>query len=235
MRTTDHNRINMVTATSGVIQKYKNTWKDHEAFAEGVETLGEITVATDEQIEIAQGNPGAKKMKETVRKNLGTSACEVIGAVGSYATKIYDPELLAKVGYSESNVTAGKTSDVVARCKAIWGAAMEVVDDLPKFGITPAKLALFKKRIDAFDAVKVAPRQNRVKKSAASQLVRGLVRDSVSILRDQLDGLMIQFKDADPNFYEEYFAARVVVDNRGGRVDESVVIPPQADPIPKAA
>ena len=146
-----------------------------------------------------------------------------------------------RLGYSPSEVTAGKSSDVVARCRAIWGAATEVVDDLGKYGITAAKLTVLKKRIDAFDGVKVAPRQNRVGTSAAGQLLSQLVRETVGILRDELDGLMVQFQEASPNFYEEYFAARVVVDIRGGRATggESNVIPAntasEAGPLEKAA
>ncbi len=235
MKITDQNRVNMVTATSGVIEKYKSIWKDHEAFAEGVDALDQKMEQIDEQLEHAQGNPGAKELKELARKHLCTSACEVIGAAGSYATKNSDPELAAKVGYSPSEVAAGKASDVVARCKAIWSAATEVVDDLGKYGITTAKLRLFKKRIDAFDGVKVAPRQNRVKKSAAAQLLPQLVRDAVGILRDQLDGLMVQFQQSSPKFYEEYFAARAVVDNRGSRAEETEVTPAKTAPLDKAA
>ena len=112
-----------------------------------------------------------------------------------------------------------------------------MVDELGKYGITAAKLALFKKRIDAYDGVKVAPRQNRVKKRAATLLLTQLVRDAVGILRDQLDGLMVQFQESSPNFYEEYFAARAVVDNRGSRVvdAQSTVIPATTEPVAKAA
>ena len=220
----------MITATANVIEKYKNTWQGYEAFADSVETLAEKGSQIDEQMEISQGNPGAAKFKERVRRELCTSACEVIGAVRSYATKTGDPELLAKVNYSASDVTAGKSSDVVARSRAIWSAATDVVDDLGKYGITAAKLTLLKKRIDAFDAAKVAPRQDRVNKSAAGALLRKLVRESVSILRDEVDGLMVQFQDPAPNFYQEYFAARVVVDGRGARPDE-----PNVESLPKAA
>ncbi len=223
----------MVTATAGVIEKYENAWQGHEGFTDGVEALGEKQDQVEEQMDIAQGNPGASQMKERLRQELATAAFEVIGALRSYATKNHDPELLAKINYSASDVPAGKPSDVVARCRSIWTAGTDVAVNLGKYGITPAKLTSLKKRIDAFDAAKVAPRQNRVKKSAAVQLLRNLVRDSVSILRDQLDGLMIQFKEANPNFYEEYFAARVVVDNRGARADESNIVP--ANSLPKAA
>jgi hypothetical protein len=235
MRRTDQNRINMITATANVIEKYKTAWQDHEAFADSVEALGEKVSQIDEQVEISQGNPGAAQLKEQVRKELCACGCEVIGAVRAYATKNEDPELLAKVNYSASDVTAGKSSDVVARLKAIWSAATEVVADLGKYGITPAKLTLLKKRIDAFDAAKVAPRQNRVKKSAAGQLLRKLVRESVNILRDELDGLMVQFQSAAPNFYQEYFAARLVVDSRGARPEQPSVMPANGESLPKAA
>ena len=34
---------------------------------------------------------------------------------------------------------------------------------------------------------------------------------------DQLNGSMVQFKEASPNFYNEYFAARVIVNQPGSR------------------
>ena len=221
----------MVTTTAGVINKYKTTWKDHEAYSEGVDALAEKVSQIDDQLEIAQGNPGAKELKEAARKSLGASVCEVIGAVGSYATKNADPELAAKVAFSPSTVTAGKSGAVVTRCKAVWTAATEIVDELGKYGITPAKLTLLKKRIDAYDGVKVAPRQNRVKTSAATKLLPQLVRDAVGILRDELDGLMIQFAESSPNFYEEYFAARIIVDTSATHAEsvKPVVAP---EPVP---
>ena len=42
MKTTEHNRLNMVASTAGVIKKYKTTWQDdHEAFTEGMDALTE--------------------------------------------------------------------------------------------------------------------------------------------------------------------------------------------------
>lgn len=176
MKTTDQNRVNMVTTTSNVIDK--DIWKEHEAFSDGVEALAERLGQIDDQLQIAPGNPGAKDLKESVRKSLCASACEVIGAVRAYAAKNDDPELTARVGCAPSEITAGKASDVVARCRTISTAASEIMTKLVKYGITAAKLVTFKKRIDAFDGVKVAPRQNRVKKSAAVQLLPQLVRDA---------------------------------------------------------
>ena len=221
----------MVTTTSGVIEKYKAVWKDHEAFAEGVEDLTETEASLKYQILTAEGNPGASDVKDQALQALAKSVNEVIGATLAYAKKNADPELAAKVNYSPSDVLAGKASEVVTRCTNIYNAANAVASDLMKFGITAAKLTALNKKIAAFDQVKVAPRQNQVERSAATQLLTQQVSEAVRILRDELDGLMVQFQDASPNFYEEYFAARIIVDTSATHA-ESVKPAPAPEPVP---
>lgn len=233
MKTSDQNRVTMLTTVEGVLTKHQNTWKDHEAFAEGEEALAEALGRIEAQAQSAQGNPGASTVKEVARQELGQAASEVIGAVRAYAKVSGDPELAAKVDYSPSDVVAGKANAVVTRNRTIHTAASEIAEALAKYGITAAKLAAFKKKIDAFEAVKSAPRQSRVEQSAAAQLLPQLVRSAVAIVHDQLDGLVIQFKAGNPAFYEEYFAARVVVDSGSGRSDNTDVQPtPQPAPTP---
>ena len=87
----------------------------------------------------------------------------------------------------------------------------------PTYSITAAKLTAFKKKIDAYDSVKTSSREKIVQRSAANQLLPQLIRSAVNILNDPLDGLMVQFKSDQPNFYEEYFSARAIVSARGGQ------------------
>jgi len=212
MKTIDHNRNNMVAATSHVIEKYKTTWQDHEAFSEGVDALTETQGAITYQVQQAEGNPGATDLKAQALLALAKSVNEIAGATLAYAKKNADPELAARVNYSPSAILDGKSAEVVTRCTGIYNAANEVAAELVKYGITAAKLTALNKKIAAFDEAKVAPRQSLVGRSAATQLLAQLVGEAVRILRDELDGLMVQFQDANPNFYEEYFAARTIVD-----------------------
>ena len=176
----------MVAATAGVTEKYNPVWKDHEAFTEGVDALTETQGAITYQLQIAEGNPGASNFKELALTALSKSANEVIGVTLTYAKKNADPELVAKVDYSPTDVLAGKASQVVTCCTKIYTAANAVVDELGKYGITAAKLTAFKKKIDAFDAVKVAPRQSQVESSAANALLSQLVNEAGRVLREEL-------------------------------------------------
>jgi hypothetical protein len=83
------------------------------------------------------------------------------------------------------------------RCARRKEWAAEHAEYLGRYGIGPAKLTKFKNAITAFDTAKSAPRQNRVTKNAAAQLLPQLVRSAVAVVRDQLDGLMVQFKDTE--------------------------------------
>ncbi len=158
----------------------------------------------------------ARRNAPQARLSLCTITVEVMGGIKAYCAVAQDPELLAKVAFTGSTVCTGKVNEVVGRCKNIHQAATENAGALVKYGITAAKLTRLDKAIKAFDKVKTAPRQHRVIQSAATQLIPVLVDSGVAIVRDQLDELMPQFKEANPSFFNAYFAARVVV-NQGSR------------------
>lgn len=229
MKIVVHNKNNMLGTTANVLEKYKSTWSGHVAFTDGVGRLTTNQEEIERLTEIVTGNSGATKAKKLALERLTLAASEVIGAVLTYATRNDLPALIAAVSYSPSALVAGKAAEVVARCKTIHTAANSVIASLADFGITPAKLLALKNKIDAFDELKTAPRENVVKRKAASQLLERLTRESVAIAREELDELMPQFKEANPGFYEEYFAARVTVDMRGGQSDEDKA---EATPLP---
>lgn len=233
MNTNDQNRVTMLTTLAGVIENHEPTWTAHVAFKEGYNALTTELATIGQQDLLAQGNPGAANAKELARKSLSDAASEVIGAVRAYAAVNADPELAARVEFSPSSIVSGKANEVVTRCRAVHATATGVLAALADYGFTAAKLTMFKKKIDAFDALKSAPRQSQVTQSAAAQLLPQLVRGAVAIARDQLDGLVLQFKGVNPTFYEEYFAARIVVDSRGSRPDNTDAQPaPTPTPTP---
>lgn len=228
-----NNRVKMLTAVSSVLTKHLETWQDHVAFAEGATEITTNLGNTEELTQVILGNSGAGQAKKLAVIALNIAVCEVMGGVASYASDIADAELRAKVAYAPSAVTRGKSSEVVARCRTIHSTATENLTELAKYGITAAKLTALKKKIDAYDKLKVAPRESVITKRAAGELQDQLVRSTATILRDKLDLLVIQFKEANPTFYEEYYAARVIVDTRGGSADNTDVQPtPVNTPLP---
>ena len=221
MNTVDENRLTMVTTTTGVILKYKEVWQDHVAFARGFAALEAEQETIDEQAQTAAGKSGAASAKRLALEALGKAGEEIIGAVLAYANEQALPELAAKVNYAPTDFIAGNARKIVTRANTVHAAATEVLANLADYRITAAKLTAFKKKIDAYDSVKTSPREKIVQRSAANQLLPQLIRTAVSILRDQLDGLMVQFKSDRPNFCEECFSARSIVDIRGAQITDN--------------
>lgn len=239
MNTVDENRLTMVTTTTGVILKYKDVWQDHVAFARGVAALEAEQETIDEQAQTAAGKSGAASAKKLALEALSKSGEEIIGAVLAYANEQSLPELAAKMNYAPTDFTSGNARKIVTRANTVHAAATEVLANLADYRITAAKLTAFKKKIDAYDSVKTSPREKIVQRSAANQLLPQLIRTAVGILKDQLDGLMVQFKSDHPNFYEEYFSARAIVDTRGTQNTDSknstLNTPPTPTPVPQPA
>ena len=230
----------MVTTTTGVIIKYTDVWTGHVAFARGVAALQAEQDTIDEQAQTAAGKSGAASAKKLALEALGKTGEEIIGAVLAYANEHALPELAAKVNYAPTDFISGNARKVVTRANTVHAAATEVLANLADYRITAAKLTAFKKKIDAYDSVKTSPREKIVQRSAANQLLPQLIRTAVSILKDQLDGLMVQFKSDHPNFYEEYFSARAIVGTRGSLNTDSKNSPlntptPTPTPVPQPA
>ena len=228
----------MVTTTTGVIVKYKEVWQDHVAFARGFAALEAEQETIDEQAQTAAGKSGAASAKKLALVALGKAGEEIIGAVLAYANEQALPELAAKVNYAPTDFISGNARKIVTRANTVHAAATEALANLADYRITAAKLTAFKKKIDAYDSVKTSPRENIVERSAANQLLPQLIRTAVNIFRDQLDGLMVQFKSEHPNFYEEYFSARSIVDTRGAQHTDSKNSPlntPTPTPVPQPA
>ena len=230
MKTTDQNRVTMVTTVRSVLAKpaYAPLWGVNVAFSASVDKLDGKIGQINQQMQIGEAGSGAAGAKRIARTYLCKSVCEVMGAVQVYAVKNMDAELGAKVGYAPSKVVTGKIGEVIARCRTIWTAANDNAAALVDLGITAVKLTGLENAIDAFDQLKNAPREDQSERGAAKKLLPLLAGEAVAILRDELDGLMPQFQDANPNFHNEYFAARVVVDLRGGHAEK-----PQPAEIPQ--
>ena len=213
----------MVTSVNGVFTKHSTTWQEHGAFAEGVAEVAGKLNHVEELTQVIVGSAGATAAKKLAGIALNIAACEVKGAVASYASDSGDAQLAAQVAYGNVEVTKGNPGDVVARCRNIHDAATANLAALAKYGITAAKLTALEQKIAAFDTLKVAPRDSVIVRRAARAMREKLVRSAGATLRNKLDRLVVQFKAANPTFYEEYFAARVVVDMRNSHATNTDV------------
>jgi len=227
MKASQNNKLRAYLAVSAVLDKHKTVWQSLVGFNKGVVEFDALLPEITDLVRIQSSRNGATTEKEAALEALGNSAFEIAAAVRAFAVENEDHELAGRVDYSRSDIVAGRENAVISRCRDIVAAANGAIDSLEDYGILPAKLTKLKSKIDAFEALLSKPRQNIGASSAATKVLPARFGEADVLLGDRLDGLMPQFKDSAPDFYNEYFAARNIVDNNGGQAAK-----PDAAPAP---
>ena len=225
MNSQQTNKLRSYLATQAVFDEHESTWQALPAFVEAVDEFKGVIPQINDLAQAQASRSGFSNEKSYAFEAMGNAAYEVAGAVLAYADKELDHELAGHVDFSRSAITDGRESAVVARCRDILAASTAKVDALADYGINQAKLTALKKKIDAFEAVQPSPRQQVVKSGAATKALLGLFGTADTMLGRRLDGLAIQFKETTPEFFNQYLAARSIVDSPGGHKTGGAVTP----------
>lgn len=213
----------MIRAVTGSLntesedKNHRAIWSPVKGFADAVSDLEEVVARIDVLLKVQEGKDGAAAEKAQALQLLGDAAYEIAAATRSCAVTSGNTFLAGQVDFTRSQVTDGRDATVAARCEGILDTANGVSDSLKDYGITTAKLTKLRQRIDAFNAVQTKPRQVTSSSSAATRELPGLFQQAIAVLEDRLDGLVVQFKESQPSFYNEYQSARVIVNSASGR------------------
>ena len=213
MNSAQTSKLRMAQATIAVANTHKPVWQSLKAFGQGVVEAGDIVsqiVAKAQEQESRVSVASAEKAQTF--QALVDGAYEVAAAVHACAVASSNKELAARADFSHSDIGEGSDSRVVSRCQDVLSAATENLDSLDDYGVTAAKLATLKKRIEAFQTAASKPRQTTASVSAATKELHDLFAELDGVLKGRLDKLAVQFKDSQPAFYNAYSAARRIVD-----------------------
>ena len=142
----------------------------------------------------------------------------------AYAEDVGDTVLREKMDVSYSDLIAPRDSIVGQKCQGIHTEANAVIASLAPYGILPLDLTDLQGFIDAYELVISAPRVAITVRKGATERIETLIREGTTILTNRMDKLMVDFKTSHPDFYQEYFDARIVV-NRGTTKEEVPEVP----------
>ena len=88
---------------------------------------------------------------------------------------------------------------------------------MDRCSVNAGKLSALNKPV-ANDPTAQSKARNRIESGrAATKQLPGLFRRADSMLKRRLDKMVVQFKTSQPDFFNEYKTARVIVDLPGGR------------------
>ena len=182
--------------------------------------------AIEDNIEVQERQLGGiAQNKSELKAQMVDQALAVAQATFALATDTGDTVLRGAVDYSRSDLLEGRDTVVGQRCQGVHAAANGVAAALVAYGVVAADLVALQAAIDAYVVAVSAPRTAITIRKGATEAIATLVREGLGILNDRMDKLMPEFEASAPNFYQEYFDARIIVD-LGGPEEEEEPVPP---------
>jgi hypothetical protein len=151
--------------------------------------------------------------KRTKRNVMVERTLALANSLFALAVDRSDLPMQERVRYSRSTLDRGRDAVVGQRCQAVHAEGMGASAHLAAYGMEAAELDALQAAIDAYVAAIGSPRTALTVRKGATAEMAMLIKDSMKILTERMDKLMTVFATTTPKFHQEYFDARIIVDN----------------------
>jgi hypothetical protein len=217
----------MFEAALNVLDENNSIWSGRPAFADAVTRAEagttDIRSTTGQQQSPTTGITGDKAQ---ARNDLEEILLVVADQVAAFAAKSGDNDLGAKVELSKSSVDRLTDSDFVLAAKRVSQAANSNSAALAAYGVTAAELTALDAATAKFDGMKGSTRGAIVDRKVATMSLPERIGSVRSIFRNEIDKMMTAFKKTNPDFYNGYFAARIIVNRAATRPAKAKITSP---------
>lgn len=188
-----------------------------------IETNAAFTTAFDEfktkvaAIESAARISGANLTgiaadKSVSKQDLSRIASQTAGLIYAYAAKNGNNTLKQAVNFSASDLLRLKDAEIAPQSQSIHDKGVENLAALADYGVTAEKLADLQAAINSYAQSVPKPRTAIAERSTVKANIKQLFREADTILVEQLDRLIENFRKDHPDFVSTYKAARKIVD-----------------------
>jgi len=207
------NKLSMYLTVKKLLNINNALWAAIAGFASVVTTFfSKITLIKNTENKQARSSKGITQDKKNKKTELIDMMLMVQGGIQSFANDTNDEDLYESVNFTESDLRKLGDSVLVDRAELVLETANNHAADILPKGITAVILGDFQTLITEYDELVPGPRSIIANKKTATQLLTLLFAQEDELLKKNLDKLMLQFKNTQPEFYIDYLNSREVID-----------------------
>jgi len=155
------------------------------------------------------------EIKNESRIEIANLALKIAAGISAIAATKKDTRLKLLADVSPSGLMDMRDSDFIIKVRSIHDATIPLVTDLADWGVQSTDID----KLDTLltDYVRKSPnaRNVKVQTKQANSDMKAKIDATSALLRDQLDPMMLPFKNLNPSFYTGYLNARIVIDRTG--------------------
>ena len=213
MDKTQSNAFNMFESVGVTMNTFHSAWTGNAIISAVVTNLQSgVSVLLGEQQSQTTGSKGITQTKAQARTTLEESALAIANAGRAYAVSVNNLVLKGSCNLTASGLSKAKDVDLIAACQNLYDAVNPFATSLASYGATSASRSVLQTSITTFTTLTGQPASAIAAVSAATETIELQVKAIKTLLNEQLDPLMMQFKTSNPTFYKQYTASRVIHD-----------------------
>ncbi|MBL0125892.1 MAG: hypothetical protein IPP83_00230 [Flavobacteriales bacterium] len=214
MNKLNEDKMSMFYALLQVLAKHVAVWTGlvpfknaHDEFKGNVASIEDATQTQETSLK------GVALDKRFKKEKMVKATVDIAHGLFAYAVDEGDLVLQAKVDYSRSDLMQTRDAIIAQTCQNIHDMANPIIAALGAYGLVTADLTAQQSTIDAYTATVGSPRAALTVRKGATAEIEALVKDSMKILNNRMDKLMPEFEGSNPDFFQEYFDARMIVNS----------------------
>lgn len=212
------NKLRMYQATMLVLSNYSELYAGVAPLVQASQKLTAAVNSIEENRQVQElATSGLTREKEDLKERLTTQVLKVSAALVAYATSVGNEDLKTKAHYKPSRLSVASDPVLADIAGLIANLVVPYIDELSIYFVDQAAVDLLNQYIDEF---RLAIPQNRVATSSRKNSTKNLnllFQSTNKLLKEELDLLMLPFQYSQPDFYDQYRNARIIVDYTGRR------------------
>jgi hypothetical protein len=207
------NTLNMYDAVSQFLNTYNAVWSGNSTIAGMVTAFnGHISVLNASDMAQKTITKGITETKKQAKLTMANAAMVIAKAGKAYASATNNLTLAANFNYSLSDIKEARDTDADDICQNIHDALQPFIASTSAYGANAASQTALQNAINAFSGLIGKPRSQQTIIINATLTIAQHFDAANALLKDQLDPIMAQYKTVNAPFYNQYNAARVIVD-----------------------
>lgn len=173
--------------------------------------------AAKEQIAVLQQtsnttHSGLVSSKDLRIENLINKVFELTSMLFLLAKKNNDEDLKAKVRFSLSDLKNLRDPELAVVAAGILALGLENAGNLETYGITGDKLTELDTLVTEYQQGLPAYRSSISQRKAANSELKIQITKALTIVKEDMDRLMVKYRISNPKFYAGYLNARKVIE-----------------------
>lgn len=207
------NRFQMMLAVKNFMDSHQTTWSTIPIIGTFKTTLDAVIQEVKEHLQATgTDTSGMTSDKNQLKAQIAEKTAVLSGALAAYAAVNGQDDLRTNGYLTKSQIMMMRDVNMPEAISNFVALVTNQLTNLADYGITEDKVTDLESSLDDFRELVGQPRLKQSAANAAKREASSLIGDGVSMLTDQLDKVMLQFKFTNPTFHEEYERARVIVD-----------------------